>query len=85
MSGGAHVVRLAPADDARRGARDGGSAAERSGPAARSSPTWCCVRWRFPNDPMYAQQWHYYEAAGGINLPAAWDIDDRARAASRSR
>ena len=27
-----------------------------------------------PNDPMYAQQWHYYEPAGGINLPPAWDI-----------
>ena len=29
---------------------------------------------QLPNDPMYAQQWHYYEPAGGINLPAAWDI-----------
>jgi serine protease len=29
---------------------------------------------QLPNDPMFAQQWHYYEAAGGINLPAAWDI-----------
>ena len=27
-----------------------------------------------PNDPMYAQQWHYHEPAGGINLPPAWDI-----------
>jgi serine protease len=26
-----------------------------------------------PNDPMYSQQWHYYETAGGLNLPAAWD------------
>ena len=27
-----------------------------------------------PNDPLYASnQWHYFEAAGGINLPAAWD------------
>ena len=29
---------------------------------------------RLPNDPMYAQQWHYYESAGGVNLPPAWDI-----------
>ena len=28
---------------------------------------------RVPNDTSYAQQWHYFEAAGGINLPAAWD------------
>jgi serine protease len=27
-----------------------------------------------PNDNRYAEQWHYYEAAGGLNLPAAWDV-----------
>jgi len=31
-----------------------------------------------PNDPGYAQQWHYFAPAGanmgGINLPNAWDI-----------
>jgi serine protease len=26
-----------------------------------------------PTDPMYTQQWHYYETAGGLGLPAAWD------------
>ncbi len=26
-----------------------------------------------PNDPQYNQQWHYFEATGGINLPLAWD------------
>lgn len=26
-----------------------------------------------PNDPLYAQQWHYF-GTYGINLPAAWDI-----------
>lgn len=26
-----------------------------------------------PNDTYYSVQWHYYEATGGINLPAAWD------------
>jgi serine protease len=26
-----------------------------------------------PNDTNYASQWHYFEAAAGINLPAAWD------------
>lgn len=29
---------------------------------------------RLPNDPMFAQQWHYFETIGGINLPAAWDL-----------
>ena len=26
-----------------------------------------------PNDSMYSQQWDYFEATGGMNLPAAWD------------
>ncbi len=27
-----------------------------------------------PNDPRYNEQWHYYEPAGGLNLPEAWDV-----------
>lgn len=27
-----------------------------------------------PNDPMYAQQWHYKNGPGGINLEPAWDL-----------
>jgi serine protease len=26
-----------------------------------------------PNDTRYNEQWQYFEAAGGLNLPAAWD------------
>src|ERR1043165_8125554 len=26
-----------------------------------------------PNDTRYNEQWHYFETAGGINAPAAWD------------
>jgi len=26
-----------------------------------------------PNDPRYNEQWHYFEATGGINAPPAWD------------
>ena len=26
-----------------------------------------------PTDPRYNEQWHYFEQAGGINLPTAWD------------
>lgn len=26
-----------------------------------------------PNDSRYNEQWHYYEATGGLNLPTAWD------------
>ncbi|MFC3814077.1 S8 family peptidase [Lysobacter sp. GCM10012299] len=27
-----------------------------------------------PNDPLYAQQWHYKNGPGGINVEPAWDI-----------
>ncbi len=27
-----------------------------------------------PNDPYYSQQWHYFEAQGGINLDSAWSM-----------
>jgi serine protease len=27
-----------------------------------------------PNDTNYNLQWHYYEAAGSINVPTAWDL-----------
>ncbi len=27
-----------------------------------------------PNDPLYAQQWHYKNGAGGINAEPAWDV-----------
>jgi len=27
-----------------------------------------------PSDPRYADQWHYYESTGGLNLPEAWDL-----------
>ena len=29
-----------------------------------------------PNDTYYGNQWHYYEATGGINVEEAWDITD---------
>jgi len=39
-----------------------------------AEPDYIMHHQRVPNDPKYNQQWHYFEAAGGINLPAAWDI-----------
>ncbi len=29
-----------------------------------------------PNDPMYGDQWHYFEATGGLNVEAAWDLGE---------
>jgi serine protease len=28
-----------------------------------------------PNDPQYAQQWNLFEDAGGVRMPAAWDLE----------
>jgi serine protease len=27
-----------------------------------------------PNDTRYNEQWHYFEATGGLNAPTAWDV-----------
>lgn len=31
---------------------------------------------RVPNDTLYSDQWHYFEATGGMNAEAAWDTHD---------
>ena len=82
MSGGAHVVRIAP--DAATAAIVGRSVAERNRLVALqlmqdpdvvyAEPDRKLYPMLVPNDPLYSQQWNYFEAAGGINLPAAWDI-----------
>ena len=73
MSGNGHVVRLEQRlrrADARRLAT-----LLASDPRVESvEPDLRVFAQQLPNDPMFAEQWHYYEAAGGINLPAAWDI-----------
>jgi serine protease len=73
MSGNAHVVRLErrmSRADAHRIAR-----LLALDPRVQAvEPDLRVLAQQIPNDPMFAQQWHYYEAAGGINLPAAWDI-----------
>ncbi|MGL6160983.1 S8 family peptidase [Microbulbifer sp.] len=29
-----------------------------------------------PTDPLYNQQWHYFESTAGLNLPSAWDVTE---------
>src|SRR5574343_524937 len=29
---------------------------------------------RVRTDPLYPQQWHYFDPTGGLNLPEAWDL-----------
>jgi serine protease len=73
MSGNAHVVRLERRmshGDARKLAR----LLALDPRVQAAEPDLRVFAQQLPNDPMFAQQWHYYEAAGGINLPPAWDI-----------
>ena len=72
MSGNAHVVQLS-----RLHSRIEAAALARQlalDPEVQyAEPDLRMVPMRTPNDPSYAQQWSYFEAIGGINLPAAWD------------
>ena len=72
MSGNAHVVQLS-----RLHSRAEAAALARQlalDPEVQyAEPDLRMVALRIPNDPSYSQQWHYFEAIGGINLPAAWD------------
>ena len=72
MSGNAHVVQLS-----RLHSRAEAAALARQialDPEVQyAEPDLRMVALRIPNDPSYLQQWHYFEALGGINLPAAWD------------
>ncbi|HEY2969014.1 MAG TPA: S8 family peptidase [Casimicrobiaceae bacterium] len=44
------------------------SAVQYADPVRRAFPT------RVPNDPLYSQQWALTGTPGGINAPAAWDL-----------
>ncbi|MRI31723.1 peptidase [Endozoicomonas sp. OPT23] len=39
-----------------------------------AEPDYLMKTMQIPNDPFYNQQWHYFDATSGINLPAAWNI-----------
>ena len=82
MSGGAHGVRLtggaAAAAVSGLAARDANRLVAQQLMAdpevAYAEPDRKLYPMLTPNDTLYPQQWNYFEAAGGIDLPAAWDI-----------
>lgn len=39
-----------------------------------AEPDRMMVKMITPNDPRYSEQWHYYEATGGLRADAAWDV-----------
>jgi len=73
MSGGAHVVRLthpmalADVEAITRNLRSD-PAVLHAEPDPRKFPL------RVPTDPHYRNRWNLFEAAGGTNAPAAWDV-----------
>jgi serine protease len=71
---GAHVLRLErslPLAEVRQLARD---IADADADVEYAEPDRILQALATPNDTQYGQQWHYYEARGGINLPLAWDL-----------
>ncbi len=73
MSGGAYVLRLSN----RMTVREARAISERlqQDPAVQyAEPVTLMKPQLTPNDPLFPLQWNYYEPAGGINLPTAWDI-----------
>lgn len=82
MSGGAHVVQLAAG--APSAAVAGQTVVDSNRLVAQrlmldpeiayAEPDRKMVPMLTPNDSLYPQQWSFFGASGGINLPAAWDI-----------
>ncbi len=73
MSGGNQVVQL-PRHLSRAEARLVAQRLAADPTVAYAEPDLRMKPMRVPNDSLYAQQWDFFESAGGINLPAAWDI-----------
>ena len=78
MSGGADVLTIKPSSNrlGRQAAVDLNQIVEqlnkRSDVEYAEIDAWI-VPYATPNDTAYSTQWHYFEAAGGMNLPSAWD------------
>ena len=73
MSGGSQVVML-PSRMSRADAKAVARRLARDPSVAFVEPDLWLRPLLVPNDSYYPQQWNLYEAAGGINMPSAWDI-----------
>ncbi len=72
LSTGGHLVKLGkPLEDKALLAIMNALAADPG--VAYVEPDQIMVPFLSPNDSSYSQQWHYFEATGGANLPTAWD------------
>jgi len=73
MSGGAHVIRI-DRNLSLSSARALSYQAMRDSNIQYIEPDRKLYPLLVPNDPQYNGQWNLFEAAGGINAPAAWDV-----------
>ncbi|TFW28244.1 S8 family peptidase [Massilia horti] len=70
---GAHVLKLDRAMNTGEVAKVAAELAARDPMVECAEPDRIMTRLTTPNDPLYTSQWDYFEAAGGMRLPLAWD------------
>jgi len=73
MSGNAHVLALDKPTPVSQ-AKEMAARIARDPRVLYAEPDYRMYAQLTPNDPLYTNQWHYYEPIGGLNLPRAWDI-----------
>jgi len=70
---GAHVFKIDRKVSVKEAAALAKDMMERDATIEYAEPDLIMRKMATPTDPMYTQQWHYYETTGGLRLPAAWD------------
>lgn len=70
---GAHIVQLSKKMSAAEIAALAAELVARDPSVEYAEPDLIMQKMFTPTDPRYNEQWHYFEAAGGLRLPAAWD------------
>ena len=70
---GAHVMQLDRTISVADAAALAADLAERDPSVEYAEPDRILHKLFTPNDPRYSEQWDYFDATGGMRLPAAWD------------
>ena len=71
---GANVVHLGKKMSVAEVAALAKDLASRDADVEYAEPDRMMVKMLTPNDPRYAEQWHYFESTGGLRANTAWDI-----------
>jgi serine protease len=70
---GAHVMHLGRKMSLAEARAVAADLAERDPSVEYAEPDRIMTKMFVPNDPLYTNQWSYFDATGGLRLPAAWD------------